>query len=311
MQEAFWQKTLQACYPVWAASGVSSAPAGCGPTWRQLVAAATRLQPPGLHDNSHMWPDYSPAITKQLWNSGLEGSKLDFHLCHAVNAVDQQASMGLVCQEEVLSARMNFVCFLLFSQRQLARAAKILMQMLATIMQPANHDNQGEPETVLQYNGWDTTRVAASASSFLIELLHMRTASSSPMSVKSPQEFLEACQDPSRVAARLPETDTFEYCQMLLDTLASAAAAVGGGVFGCSSRLMRRSFPFEEQLFQSTPIPGYGACQLQQIYAGALLLARPGVDDLSQAIQSHGLDSKGDASVLTMPRWQRLQSKLS
>ena len=134
--------------------------------------------------------------------------------------------MGLVCQEEVLSARMNFVCFLLFSQRQLARAAKILMQviclrtllglvvtiaylevldtfakvivqlvqMLATIMQPANHDNQGEPETVLQYNGWDTTRVAASASSFLIELLHMRTASSSPMSVKSPQEFLEACQ---------------------------------------------------------------------------------------------------------------------
>ena len=253
----FWQKTLQACYPVWAASGVSSAPAGCGPTWRQLVAAATRLQPPGLHDNSHMWPNYSPAITKQLWNSGrlcspgassqslffyskylrygpsvvcsftgLEGSKLDFHLCHAVNAVDQQASMGLVCQEEVLSARMNFVCFLLFSQRQLARAAKILMQviclrtllglvvtiaylevldtfakvivqlvqMLATIMQPANHDNQGEPETVLQYNGWDTTRVAASASSFLIELLHMRTASSSPMSVKSPQEFLEACQ---------------------------------------------------------------------------------------------------------------------
>ncbi|DBA93590.1 TPA: hypothetical protein ACH3X3_013669 [Trebouxia sp. C0006] len=85
---------------------------------------------------------------------------------------------------------------------------------------------------------------------------------------------------------------------MLLDTLASAAAAVGGGVFGCSSRLMRRSFPFEEQLFQSTPIPGYGACQLQQIYAGALLLARPGVDDLSQAIQSHGCTFSGSGQCL-------------
>ena len=50
--------------------GVSSAPAGHGPTWRQLVAAATRLQPPGLHGNSLLWPDYCPAITKQLWNSG-------------------------------------------------------------------------------------------------------------------------------------------------------------------------------------------------------------------------------------------------
>ena len=224
------------------------------------MAAAVRLQPPGLHDNSLIWPDYGPAITKHLWNSGrpcssgtrfkacfciqghllslwygqsvvgsftgLEGSKLDFHLCHAVNAADQQASMGLVCQEEVLSARLNFVYFLLFSQRQLARAAKILMQvvcllsllgpavmcahlevpdrfarvivqvvqMLATIMQPGNHGDPDEPETILHYNGWDTIRVAASAGSFLVELLHMRTASTSPMSVKSPREFLEACQ---------------------------------------------------------------------------------------------------------------------
>ncbi len=134
--------------------------------------------------------------------------------------------MGLVCQEQVLSARLNFVFFLLFSQRQLARAAKILMQvvcllsllgptvtcvhlevldrfarvivqvvqMLAIIMQPGNHANLDEPETILHYNGWDTLRVAASAGSFLIELLHMRTASTSPMSVKSPREFLEACQ---------------------------------------------------------------------------------------------------------------------
>ena len=134
--------------------------------------------------------------------------------------------MGLVCQEEVLSARLNFVHFLLFSQRQLARAAKILIQviclqsllgpavmcahlkmpdrlatvivqvvqMLATIMQPGNHGDPDEPETILHYNGWDTTRVAASAGSFLVEFLHMRTASTSPMSVNSPQEFLEACQ---------------------------------------------------------------------------------------------------------------------
>jgi len=227
------------------------------------VAAATRLQPPGLHGNSLIWPDYAPAITKRLWNSGtpcisgttthslfwhlrtlvelwygqsmvtsftgLEGSKAlqackrDFHLCHAVNAADQQASMGLVCQEEVLSARLNFVYFLLFSQQQLARATKTLMQvvcllgpavmcvhlevpdrfarvivqvvqMLATIMQPGNHDDSDEPATILHYNGWHTLRVAASAGSFLIELLHMRTARTSPMSIKSPQEFLEACQ---------------------------------------------------------------------------------------------------------------------
>ena len=157
--------------------------------------------------------------------TGLEGSDLDFHLCHAVNAADQQASMGLLYQEEVLSARLNFVHFLLFSQRQLARAAKILLQvicllsllgpavmcahlkmpdrfatvivqvvqMLATIMQPGNRGDPDEPETILHYNGWDTIRVAASAGSFLIELLHMRTASTSPMSVKSPQDFLEAC----------------------------------------------------------------------------------------------------------------------
>ncbi len=131
--------------------------------------------------------------------------------------------MGLVCQEEVLSARLNFVHFLLFSQRQLARAAKILMQvvclldpavlcahlempdrfarvtvqvvqMLATVMQPGNHGNPDEPETILHYNGWDTIRLAASAGSFIIQLLHMRAARTSPMSVKSPQECLEACQ---------------------------------------------------------------------------------------------------------------------
>ncbi len=126
--------------------------------------------------------------------TGLVGTNLDFHLCHAVNAADQQASMGLVCQEEVLSARLNFVHFLLFSQRRLARAAKILMQvvclldpavlcahlempdrfarltvqMLATIMQPGNHGNPDEPETILHYNGWDTIRLAASAGSFII-----------------------------------------------------------------------------------------------------------------------------------------------
>ncbi len=158
--------------------------------------------------------------------TGLEGSDLDFHLCHAVNTADQQASVGLVCQEEVMSARLNLVYFLLFSQRQLARGAKVLMQvicllsllgpavmcahlempdrfamvmvqvvqMLATIMESGNHDDLDDTETILHFHGWDTTRVAASAGSFLIELLHMRTASTSPMSVKSPRDFLEACQ---------------------------------------------------------------------------------------------------------------------
>ena len=158
--------------------------------------------------------------------TGLEGSALDFHLCHAVNIADQQAGFGLVCQEEVLSARLNFVSFLLFSQRQLARGAKILMQvicflsllgpavkcaqlelpdrfarvimqvvqMLATIMESGSHDGSDEAEAILHFHGWDTTKVAASAGSFLIELLHMRTARTSPMSVKSPRDFLEACQ---------------------------------------------------------------------------------------------------------------------
>ncbi len=157
--------------------------------------------------------------------TGLEASDLDFHLCHAVNTADQQASMGLLYQEEVLSARLNFVHFLLFSQRQLARAAKILIQeicllsllgpavmcahlempdrfatvtvqvvqMLANIMQPGDHDDPDEPQSILHFHGWDTTRVAASAGSFLIELLHMRTASTSPISVKSPKDFLDAC----------------------------------------------------------------------------------------------------------------------
>ena len=172
----------------------------------------------------HLRPLYELWYGQSIMSActGLEGSKLDFYLCHAIHAADQQASMGFVSQEEVLSARLNFVCFLLFSWRQLARAAKILMQViclpsllgpavihlevpdrfarvivqvvkvLATIMQPGNHGN--EPETILQYNGWDTTRVAASAGSFLVELLHMRTARTSPMSVKSPQDFLDACQ---------------------------------------------------------------------------------------------------------------------
>lgn len=158
--------------------------------------------------------------------TGLEGSDLDFHLCHAVNTADQQASVGLASQEEVLSARLNFVYFLLFSQRQLARGAKILIQvvcllsllgpavtcahlelpdrfarvivqvvqMLASIMQPGDYDEPDDPEIILHFHGWDTTRVAASASSFLIELLHMRTARTSPMSIKSPRDFLEACQ---------------------------------------------------------------------------------------------------------------------
>ncbi len=166
-------------------------------------------------------------MASQSWVfTGLEGSDLDFHLCHAVNTADQQASVGLVCQEEVLSARLNFVYFLLFSQRQLARAAKILMQvicllsllgpavmcahlevpdrlarvivqvvqMLATIMESGNHDGPDEAEAILHFHGWDTTKVAASAGSFLIELLHMRTARTSPMSVTSPRDFLEACQ---------------------------------------------------------------------------------------------------------------------
>jgi hypothetical protein len=172
----------------------------------------------------HLRPLYELWYGQSIMSTctGLEGSKLDFYLCHAIHAADQQASMGFVSQEEVLSARLNFVCFLLFSRRQLARAAKILMQViclpsllgpavihlevpdrfarvivqvvkvLATIMQPGNHGN--EPETILQYNGWDTTRVAASAGSFLVELLHMRTARTSPMSVKSPEDFLDACQ---------------------------------------------------------------------------------------------------------------------
>ena len=75
-----------------------------------------------------------------------------------------------------------------------ARVIVQVVQMLATIMQPGNHDDPDEPETILHFHGWDTIRVAASAGSFLIELLHMRTASTSPMSVKSPQDFLEACQ---------------------------------------------------------------------------------------------------------------------
>ncbi|DBA93592.1 TPA: hypothetical protein ACH3X3_013671 [Trebouxia sp. C0006] len=301
MQEALWQETLQACYPVWAASGVSAAPAGCGPTWRQLVAAAIRLQPPGLHDNSHMWPNYSPVITKRLWNSGLEGSKLDFYLCHAIHAADQQASMGFVSQEEVLSARLNFVCFLLFSRRQLARAAKILMQVvkvLATIMQPGNHGN--EPETILQYNGWDTTRVAASAGSFLVELLHMRTARTSPMSVKSPQDFLDACQDPTlpQGAARLPETDTLSGMALSISWMTCKKH----WLCCCHQMLFPISFCQSSMKTLSELPPGHCATPAVRCFWAPLLqqqlLSGPGADDLSQAVRAHGYSCTGSGQCL-------------
>ena len=71
-----WQEKLKSCYPVWAASDVKpSVGASHGQSWRQLIATATTLQPPGLHNSPFMWPDFTAEMTMQLWNSGQSPSK--------------------------------------------------------------------------------------------------------------------------------------------------------------------------------------------------------------------------------------------
>jgi len=93
-----------------------------------------------------------------------------------------------------------------------------VVQMLATNMESGNHDGPDEAEAILHLHGWDTTKVAASAGSFLIELLHMRTARTSPMSVKSPRDFLEACQGQlatNSLAQKDVEQMAFRKCSLL------------------------------------------------------------------------------------------------
>lgn len=50
------------------------------------------------------------------------------------------------------------------------------------------------PRTRLCLDGQDVTQAAACAGSFLIELLHMRTARFCPVSVSGPEDFFQACQ---------------------------------------------------------------------------------------------------------------------
>ncbi|KAL3158632.1 hypothetical protein ABBQ32_011382 [Trebouxia sp. C0010 RCD-2024] len=234
--DRLWQETLKDYDPVWVASGVCPVANRLGSSsWKELVAASVTLQPAGIGGDVLVSPQAVCRKGLELWNSGEDWEKvvvqLDYHLCHTEHKSSRwRHALGEHhFRAENISDLMELVYFLWFEARQLCRAAIMLTKVLALLAQDRA---SAEPEAAEKWMGYSTMHMAiyaACAASYLLDLLHMRHFTCSPLSAQVPDIFLKACQGEDCLpgAATTPD-DQFEWCGGPYSStdLADAVAAV-------------------------------------------------------------------------------------
>ncbi|KAL0024861.1 hypothetical protein WJX79_007367 [Trebouxia sp. C0005] len=302
-QDRFWHDALKKHDPIWVSSGVCPlSTRHASRTWKELVAMSIRLQLTGIGGDVLVSPQAVCYRGLNLWNAGKARVELkvqlDYHLVHT----EYKSSMWhqLLGQHhfraENIADLMELIYFLWFEARQLTRAANMLLKVLNLL---AADRASAAPEVAEDRLGYSTIQLAipaATAGTYLIDLLHMRSLRFSPMSAATPDDFLKACQgySLSGTAGVTEAADRFEWCggayswtdlrgafwrvlggasQALLNGLAEAES-VPWGVLKAWGSVLKRKVARISTSSRETCLAPSDACRGYALYAANTLLHR-------------------------------------